>query len=270
MTALIADSPIPLYVQLANLLREQIARGSLPHDMALPSEPDLMDLYNVSRTTVRQALGVLTDEKIIVKVQGKGSFIREPAVTQDLMSLQTISEVLTSAGLVPEVRVVSVEMDARIPAHIERQLRVEPGEAVVRVERLHLVEGRPIAYAVIYLSGKFEWRFSADDLRQQSIYLWLETKSNILVDRGRQVIRATAASDDVAALLELAPGSPVLNVENTSTTADGTPIDFTEFYFPPDRYSLVVSLHRSHHGVSLTHVAAAVGASNDTSSTNRQ
>jgi GntR family transcriptional regulator len=172
-----------------------------------------------------------------------------------LMSLQTISEVLTSAGLVPEVRVLTVDMDAPITPYIQQQLRVGDGETVVCVKRLHLVEGRPIAYANIYLSGKFEWRFSVEELRRQSIYTWLETESHILVDRGHQVIRATAADEDVAARLDLYVGSPVLNVENTSTTAEGTPVDFTEFYFPPDQYSLVVSLHRSHLGVALTNVS---------------
>lgn len=260
MTELIPDAPTPLYVQLANMLRDQIAQGQLSPGVALPSELDLMQAHNVSRTTVRQALTLLAEDNIIIKVQGKGSFIQQPAITQDLMSLQTVNEVLTSAGLVPQVKVLVVDMQAAITPYIQQQLQVEPDETVVCVKRVHLVEDHPIAYAVIYLSGKFDWRFSVEDLKQQSIYAWLETKSNILVDRGRQVIRATAASEEVATLLDLYVGSPVLRVENTSTTADGTPIDFTEFYFLPDRYSLVVSLHRTHSGVSLTRVEAEVAA----------
>lgn len=252
------EGPTPLYIQLADLLREQIASGALSPETALPSELDLMQAYNVSRTTVRQALTLLAEDNIIIKVQGKGSFIQRPAITQELMSLQTISEVLTSAGLVPEVRVLSVDMQAAISPHIRQQLQVMPDETVVCVKRVHLVEDQPIAYAVIYLSGKFDWRFSVDDLKQQSIYAWLESKSNVLVDRGRQVIRATAATEDVAQRLDLEAGSPVLQVENTSTTSEGTPIDFTEFYFLPDRYSLVVSLQRTHQGISLFNVEAEV------------
>lgn len=260
MPELISDGPTPLYVQLADLLREQIATGSLSPEAALPSELDLMQAYNVSRTTVRQALTLLADDNVIVKVQGKGSFIRQPAIAQELMSLQTISEVLTSAGLVPEVRVLTVDMQPLITSYIRQQLQLDADETVVCVRRQHLVNDQPIAYAVIYLSGKFDWRFSVDDLKRQSIYDWLETRSNIQVDQGRQVIRATAASEEVSARLDLFPGSPVLSVENTSTTADGTPIDFTEFYFPPDQYSLVVSLRRTHQGVSLTYVEAEMAS----------
>jgi GntR family transcriptional regulator len=259
MKPLVAHGPTPLYVQLADILREQIVNSGSEEGSALPSEPDLMETYKVSRTTVRQALTLLTDENIIVKVQGKGSFVQKPAISQDLMALQTINEVLTSAGLESETRVLMVDMDAAITPYIQQQLQVKDDETVVCVKRLHLVDDRPIAYALIYLSGKFEWRFSVEDLRRQSIFAWLESESNVLVDRGRQVIRATAASEEVAALLDLEPGSPVLNVENTSTTADGTPIDFTEFYFLPDQYTLIVSLRRSHSGVSLDRVAAEVG-----------
>jgi GntR family transcriptional regulator len=258
MPELLPEGPTPLYVQLADLLREQIMSGTLSPDTALPSELDLMQTYNVSRTTVRQALTLLADDDVIIKVQGKGSFVRQPAITQELMSLQTISEVLTNAGLIPEVRVLTIDMQTDIFPHIRQQLQAENDESVVCVKRQHLVDDRPIAYAIIYLSSKFDWRFSIDDLKRQSIYDWLETKSNIQVDQGRQVIRATAASQEVAAQLDLDPGSPVLSVENTSTTADGTPIDFTQFYFPPDQYSLVVSLRRTHHGVSLTNVEAAM------------
>jgi GntR family transcriptional regulator len=256
MPELIPDGPTPLYIQLATLLREQIGDGTLLPGAALPSELDLMQTYNVSRTTVRQALTLLADDNVIIKVQGKGSFIRQPTITQELMSLQTITEVLTSAGLVPQVRVLAVEMQADISPYIREQLGVDPTETVVCVKRQHLVEDQPIAYAVIYLSGRFDWRFSIDDLKRQSIYAWLETESHIQVDHGRQLIRATAASEEVATRLGLPTGSPVLYVENTSSTADGTPIDFTEFYFPPDQYSLVVSLRRTHHGVSLTSVEA--------------
>ena len=261
MAELIPDGPTPLYVQLADVLREQINADAFLPGTALPSELELMQSYNVSRTTVRQALTLLADDNIIIKVQGKGSFIQQPTVTQELMSLQTVTEVLTSAGLIPFVRVLSVDMQADIRPHIRQQLQLEENETVVCVKRQHLVKDRPIAYAIIYLSGKFDWRFSADDLKRQSIYAWLEAESHILVDRGRQVIRATAANEDVASRLDLFPGSPVLFVENTSTTAEGTPIDFTEFYFPPDQYSLVVSLGRTRRGVSLTSVEAEMAYS---------
>jgi len=250
------EGPTPLYVQLADLLRKDIEEGVLKPGIALPSEPTLVKQYNLSRTTVRQALNLLVDQDFIVKVQGKGTYVRQPSVQQDLVSLQTINEVLTSAGLAPEVQVLSVDSQIQITSNVRHQLQLNPEDKVLRVKRLHLVDGQPIAYAVIYLSSKFEWRFSVEDLTHESIYSWLETQSDVVVDRGRQIIQAIAASETVAEALDVSEGEPILYVENTSMTEANVPIDFTEFYFPSDRYSLVIALHRTQRGISLTGVHA--------------
>ena len=250
----IEDSSVPLYVQLEKILRVQIERGALEPGAALPSEHELVDTYQVSRTTVRKALNRLADEGVVVRVQGKGTYVSQPEVTQDLMSLRTISEVLTNAGLIPEVKVVAVDVDLAAPPHVLEQLDLPEDASIVQVKRLHLVNGEPMAYAVIYLSSRFHWRFSAEELRYQSIYTWLETQERVLVDKGVQLICARAASAEVADALALEPGSPVLQVVNTSTAETGIPIEHTEFYFPPKQYALAVTLRRSHSGLSLEKV----------------
>lgn len=258
MSNLDVHGPTPLYIQLADWIRTQISDGVFTPGVAIPSEPDLVERYQVSRTTVRQALNLLAEEDIIIKVQGKGTFVRQPEVTQDLVSLQTINEVLTNAGLMPTVEVLSVETLSVVPPIAKEELQVAADQTVVRVKRLHRVEKHPVAYAEIYLSGHFEWRFSIDDLKEKSIYSWLEEQSQIEVHSGRQVIRATAANNEVSALLELPLGSPILYVENTSHTIQQTPIDFTQFYFPPDLYSLEIGLQRTTKGISVARVQADV------------
>ena len=252
----IQQGPIPLYLQVEKIIRAKIAHGDFETGTALPSEQELMESFDVSRTTVRQALKLLADDNTIVKVQGKGTFVAQPKIQQELVSLQTISEVLTGAGFIPEVRVSGVEMDPDVPPHVLVQLQLDLGESIIRIRRRHFVEGKPIAYAVIYLSGRFNWRFSASELTHTSVYSWLEEQTEIHVDTGYQVIKAKAAEADVADALHLEPGTPVLHVENTSTTADGVPIEHTEFYFPPERYALTVSLRRTTSGVSLEGVTA--------------
>jgi GntR family transcriptional regulator len=252
----IDQGPVPLYQQVEKIIRAKIAHGEFETGTALPSEQELMESFDVSRTTVRQALKLLAEDNTIVKVQGKGNFVSQPKIQQELVSLQTISEVLTGAGFVPEVRVSGVELDPDVPPHVLVQLQLEPGEPITRVRRRHFVEGEPIAYAVIYLSGRFNWRFSANELTHTSVYSWLEEQTEIQVDTGYQVIKAKAAEADVAEALHLDLGTPVLHVENTSTTADGVPIEHTEFYFPSERYALTVSLRRTLSGVSLEEVTA--------------
>lgn len=251
----IEPGPIPLYAQLENILRARIEGGELQPGMALPSEQGLMTTYRLSRTTVREALTRLVEDGVVVRVRGKGTYVARPEVTQPLVSLRTISEVLTSAGLVPDVRVLDLNMNPEVPPHVRYQLELSPDEGIVRVRRQHIVHGRPIAYATIYLSGKFQWRFSPEDLSRESIYMWLEEQEYVTVDTGFQLITATAANEDVAAALDLQPGDPVLYVESTSRANNAVPIDHTEFYFPPYRYALAVTLRRTRTGVSLENVS---------------
>lgn len=256
MAEQIEQGPTPLYLQLERILREQIGEGDLKPGAALPSEQELTSLYNVSRTTVRQALSRLAEDEVVVRVQGKGTYVSQPEIRHELASLRTLNEVLTGVGLIPEVRVLDVSMNPEVPLHVHQQLQLGPDETTVRVKRQHLVEGNPIALAVIYLSSKFQWRFSTEDLARKSIYDWLEEQELISVASGFQVITAMAADEEIAEALDLQPGDPVLHVENTATTEMGEPIDHTEFYFPPERYALTVTLRRTRTGISLERVKA--------------
>lgn len=255
--AYIKRGPTPLYLQLETILREQIVGGDLAPGDSLPSEQELMNLYGVSRNTVRQALSQLSEDNVIVRVQGKGTYVSQPEIKQELDSLRTLSEVLTGVGLVPEVRVLDVQMNPDVPAHVREQLELRPDETIVRIKRQHLVQGEPVAFAVIYLSGRFQWRFSVDDLTRQSIYSWLEGQGSVTVDSGFQVIKAKAATGEVASALGLRVGDPVLHVENTSTAETGVAIDHTEFYFPPERYALTVTLRRNRTGIAVENVEAS-------------
>ena len=255
---LIDEGPVPMYQQLENILREKIESGEYSSGSAIPTEQELIDQYQVSRTTVRQALKRLAQENMIVKVRGKGTYVDYPEITQDLVTLRTINEVLTSAGLVPKVEVLGIETDPQVPAHVLTKLRVEPGERILRVKRRHLVEGEPVVYAVIYLSGKHNWHFSAEDLTQHSIYSWLEEKDEVIVDSGYQVIKAMAATTSVAEALHLETGDPVLHLENTSYTQSGVPIEHSELYFLPQRYSFTITLRRTRAGISLENFEAGL------------
>lgn len=251
MGDIIEDGPTPLYLQLEALLRRKIERGAYQPGDSLPSEQELVDAYDVSRTTVRQALSRLAEKQLVVKVQGKGTYVSKPSIRQELDSLQTLSEILTGAGLSPEVRIISVEMETTVPIHVRSQLQLTEDALITRIKRQHLVEGEPVAYAVIHLSNQFQWRFAVEDLKQRAIYSWLEQEEDVVIESGRQVIRARAADEEIAAGLGQPLGAPVLYVENTATTREGIPIDYTEFYFPAERYALQVMLQRTARGVEL-------------------
>ncbi len=140
----------PLYQQLATSLRQQIERGRLKPGAALPPESELTRKYRVSRITARKALELIAGEGLIVRKQGKGTFVCPPKIQQDLQSLQGFAELMARRGQDQAMQVIAFE---RVPADpiVAQALRVPDGQNVLRIKRRHILKGSPVALAVIYL-----------------------------------------------------------------------------------------------------------------------
>ena len=212
-----------------------------------------MAQYGVSRTTVRLAVDRLVQTGVAVRVQGKGTFVAGPMIRQELASLRGLSEALTDVGLEPQVSVIDLGLNPVVPPHVLAQLNLENGSGIVCVRRLHVVKV-PVVFAIIYISSRFQWRFSATELTHRSIYSWLEEEEKISVESIVNSISATAADSEVAKRLGLRPGDPVLHVQNTGIARTGVPIDHTDLYFPPDRYTLTTQLRPIENGVSVASI----------------
>src|SRR3569833_738583 len=100
--------PIPLYYQLKERLTQQIMGGDFQPGTLMPSERELSDRYGISRMTVRQALGEMVKEGLLLREQGKGTFVAEPKITQGLLRLTSFSEDMQSRGLKPDSHVRAV------------------------------------------------------------------------------------------------------------------------------------------------------------------
>ena len=105
-----SSSPLPLYYQIREVLREQIAEGSYAPHERLPSESELIESFGVSRITVRQALRDLQKEGLVFTIQGKGSFVTKPKAVQELTRLQGFGEAMSQKGYETYSRVLGIEM----------------------------------------------------------------------------------------------------------------------------------------------------------------
>lgn len=256
MVKLVRNGPTPMYVQLCDLIRKQMAAEDLQPGSPLPSETELMAQYGTSRTTTRLAVDRLVRSGMAVRVQGKGTFVAGPAIKQELVSLKSMSDALTDLVTESRVSVIDLKVSPPVPHHILAQLNLESDEGVVLVRRLHLIKDTPVALAVIYLSSKFSWHFSASDLVKRSVYSWLEEEENVSVEKIIQSITATSTDDEIAQHMGLNPGDPVLHVHNIGIAGSGVPIDHSDLYFLPDRYALTVEMCRTDNGVGVSSVRA--------------
>ncbi|MBE3560299.1 MAG: GntR family transcriptional regulator [Ktedonobacteraceae bacterium] len=235
--------PLPLYHQLKLALQSEIEQGIYQAGARLPSEAELTRQYGVSRITVRQALDELEAEGLIVRRHGKGTYVAEQCVQQELVRLTDFVEDMQQAGLHPSSRVLAFEREAALPA-VARVLRLPTGALVVRVDRLRFAEQCVIAYDTTWLPLRFGELLNGVDLSRETIYRVLEQRYGIAVVSGTFYITAAIATAQKAELLETTTGAPLLVIERVSYTTNNEPVYMQKRYYRPDRVQYRVSLRR--------------------------
>src|SRR4030042_6134210 len=148
-------SPVPYYIQLQEILRKQIERGELRPGDQMPAESALCQDFNVSRTVVRQAFNDLTNEGLVVRKRGKGTFVAEKKIIESLVQRLTgFHQDMIERGLTPVSRGLTQRV---IPANekVAPNLGVSVGTPVVELERLRSVGDEPIVLVTTYLPQSF-------------------------------------------------------------------------------------------------------------------
>lgn len=222
------STPLPELV--AQALREQIAGGTLRPGQRLPSEPELASAYRVSRNTLRDALGVLVTEGLIVRRHGRGTFVN-PAAGQALQGglsdLMSTSELIRRGGYEPGT--VGLRARVEVADHrVARAFAAPPTTRFLHVTRTRLASGTPVIHCEEYLpDGAIDIPSSLDDGSDWSLY-------KALIDGGLAPafanckVRPIVADRAIGQRLDLRPGQPLLLLEQIHYTADGRPVLYCE------------------------------------------
>ena len=234
--------PVPLYFQLKTWLLEMIENDELKPGDCIPSERELSEKHNISRMTVRQAVSELVHEGLLVRKQGKGTFVAEPKIEQGLLELTSFTEDMRQRGLSPSTRPLGVHAE---PAskRVARALDLGIDTRVVVVERLRLADGVPMALERSHLAYEVGVPLLDEDL-SGSLYDVIENKFGIQLARARQTLEPVSATANEAEILEVEEGAPLLALERTSFSSLGRPIEFVRSLYRGDRYKFVVELQR--------------------------
>lgn len=238
------DSPLPYYYQVREVLRDKILSGTWPAGAQLPTEAEICRMFEVSRTTVRQAMAELLNEGLIRKEKGRGTFVAEPKIRERLVERLTgFYEDMVAQGLHPETRVLDQSVIGA-PRAIATWLEIEPGAPVLRLHRLRLVHGEPFLLVVSYIPEALCPGLVGYDFGTRSLYWTLEHDYGLKLARGRRFIEAVAASDQEAQLLGVARGAPLLYLRSVTYLADGRPLEYYEAKHRGDRSRFEVELIR--------------------------
>jgi DNA-binding GntR family transcriptional regulator len=242
MAALTKTDGTPLYVQIRKSLRDDITNHALTPGQKIPSEDELATRFGVSRMTVRQGIADLIDEGLLYRRHGIGTFVAQPHFVRDHSRLTSFVETASEEGLDLAIRVLIADI---LPAKLKvaRSLSLNEGDLVVRVKTLRNVEAQPITVHDAYVPYKLFPQLLQEDLESHHLWYYFESYGHH-VKRAIQRVEAREADDEIAGLLEIDEGAPILYKERTVYLDDGTPAEFTYCYNRGDRYTLTVILNR--------------------------
>lgn len=238
------QSHIPYYLQLIEIIKYHIQEGHWQPGEQIPSELDLCQMYNISRTVVRQALRELETDNIIIKRKGKGTFVAKPKISEGLIQKLTgFYQDMVERGLKPGTKVLHQRI---IPAtnKIARYLDVPSGTDIVDIRRLRFINGEPIQLVTTYIPLHLSPNLVNVDLTNRSLYEYLETEDGINLARGVRYIEAVLANDEEAGLLEIDEGDPLIMLDSISYSATGQVIEYYHAVHRGDRSRFEVELVR--------------------------
>lgn len=239
---MLSPSPIPLYYQIANVLRHRILDGSYRPGERIGTEKELCEDFGVSRITVVKALGELEREKLIVRQRSLGTFVASHVLQRASMTFTGYLEDLSAQVLQFGSREVDLDRQPA-PAEVAAALGLEEGETVVRIERVRMMGGIPLSHTVDYLPLSVGGDFTVEDLRHTAVIHLLEWKLGIRLEEALQTIRAVAATRELAEKLDICEGGPLLQVQRT-IYGGGRPLEYVTIHYHPDRYEYTARLTR--------------------------
>lgn len=237
-------SPLPFYEQIKQHLTAAIMRGDYQPGARLPSESELMQQFGVSRITVRQAIGIMEREGLVIRRHGKGTYVMEPVITQDLLRLTDFVEDMEEAGMAPSSRVLAFQRTAT-SAEVAQALRLDAGKRIVRLERLRLANEQPIALDVTWLPEPYGALLKEIDLEHETIFHYLETRYRVAISKGMFGLTAANATPEQAKWLDVSPGAALLCIERLALMADHAPLYLQRRWYRPDRVQYRIVVQRS-------------------------
>lgn len=236
-------SHLPYYYQLASLLREQIQqKENSSTAWLLPSENELARLHQISRATVRQALGLLEREGLIYTAKGKGTFAAKSRARYQMTALIPTTDDMLRRGWQPQTQLIYAN---KIETHepITSALEIAEEAYLFEICRLRLGNGEPVSLQWSYLDAERVPGILEHDLTGSLTHL-VEEVYGIRFWSAHEILRARLVTPFEARHLQVPAGSPVIYTEQVTYSPAGQPVEFLQSVWRSDRYDFEFNLLR--------------------------
>jgi GntR family transcriptional regulator len=224
----------PYYLQIAEILRAGIAKGTWEPGQLIPSEASLCEMFGVSRTAIRQALAQLVTEGLLHKEKGRGTFVARPHVAIAVQELRGFFDEMTATGRPVSTRVLRQEV-VPISVAMAPVLAVPVGTSVVCVERLRSVGDEPLVHATTFLPWPRFAGLLETDLTTRGLYATLADDFDVRPHGGLRRLEAVSATPAEARLLGCRSRDPLLRLVAANVDDRGVPFEAFDAYYRGDR-----------------------------------
>jgi GntR family transcriptional regulator len=235
------EAPTPLYLQLKNALVADIDAGQYRPHQRLLSERELGEKFKVSRMTVRQALTEMIREGILYTQVGKGTFVSEPKIDQQLRNLTGFSQEISTRGARPSSKVLSAQV---VPAnaHMASVLKVMQGAEVVELSRLRLSNELPLCIEVAHIPHYLCPNILKNDFSQESLYRVFQSDYGHRLVRAEQTMEASLANVHELELLQMTSPASVLRIERFTYNQQDILLEYVTSAYRGDLYKFRLTL----------------------------
>ena len=242
----IQNNFLPMYYQLKNIIIDMIENEEIGVDECIPSEPKLMQTYNLSRTTVRKAIDELVNEGYLYKKQGKGTFVKGRGFEQGLIKLSGCSEDIRRYGLEPKPYVLKAAIETP-SKRVAKMLEIDKEQQTFYMERVIYGDEIPINKNKSYIPYHLVPGIEKLDFNKESLYKVIEKDYGIVIKRAIRTVEAILATEETALQLKVKEGAPVMLFKGqvyADMKGKEVIIEYFEAIYRSDQFQFYIEQHR--------------------------
>jgi GntR family transcriptional regulator len=232
---------VPLYVQIAESLLDQIESGKLAPGQRLPPERELSRALGVNRLTLRQALEVLETQGLLVRRPGHGTHIAASKIERQAGKLISFTRGMERRGYKPRARVLRF-VERHVEASVAVHLKLPVSGMVYEIHRLRLINKEPVLFERFTVPFDSFPHLERHDLAKRSLYEVMETEYGVVVSKAHQSLEPVLATEYEAELLRIKPGAPLMLERRLSFDQHERPVEYSKDLFRGDRFRFVTEM----------------------------
>ncbi len=242
------SSNIPIYIQLRNLIKEQIISKAILPGEKLPSEAALQEKYGISRTPIRQAIAYLVSSGYLVSKAGKGTFVRSNIsniIEESLTRLTSFHEDMAERGINVTEKILEFK-EIKADENLKTMLNLGTDERVIQIKRLFYAGNDSLSIQYSHIPKLFikDFPFQEKLNEYKSIYFILEKVLGYVIEDAMQNIESCVAEKEISKLLNIKNGEPLLKHKRITYIKTGDPIEYVLAYFKASKYKYFIRLKR--------------------------